>query len=75
MRSYYRIIQLIIHIQKTDTGCANSILIITDKDAPNTPANKANHRYKVPISLWFVEKNQRDSTLKRVMILLRALEY
>ena len=32
----------------------------TEKAVPNNPENKANIKYKVPISLAFVDKNQRS---------------
>jgi hypothetical protein len=45
-------------------GPLNSILIKTEKAVPNSPENNANIKYKVPISLAFVDKNhlsiQRD---------------
>jgi hypothetical protein len=45
-------------------GPLNSILIKTEKAVPNRPENNANIKYRVPISLAFVDKNhlsvQRD---------------
>jgi len=38
-------------------GAANSSLIKTEKAVPIIPAKTANIRYKVPISLAFVENN------------------
>jgi hypothetical protein len=38
-------------------GPLNSILIKTEKAVPNNPENNANIKYKVPISLAFVDKN------------------
>ena len=39
-------------------GPLNSNLINTDIAVPNNPENKANIKYKVPISLALVELNQ-----------------
>ena len=44
-------------------GCASSIRIKTDRAVPITPAKAPKIRYKVPISLWFVEKSHRDDQL------------
>jgi hypothetical protein len=38
-------------------GPLNSILIKTEKAVPNNPENKANIKYRVPISLAFVDRN------------------
>jgi|SRR5438105_13089828 len=38
-------------------GPLNSNLIKTEKAVPNNPENRANIKYKVPISLAFVDKN------------------
>jgi len=38
-------------------GPLNSNLIKTEKAVPNNPENKANIKYKLPISLALVEKN------------------
>ena len=38
-------------------GPLNSNLIKTEKAVPNSPENKANIRYNVPISLAFEDKN------------------
>jgi hypothetical protein len=38
-------------------GPLSSNLIKTEKAVPNNPENKANIKYKVPISLAFVERN------------------
>jgi hypothetical protein len=44
-------------------GPLNSILINTEKAVPNNPENKANIKYKVPISLALVDKNHRSTQL------------
>lgn len=41
-------------------GPDSSILINTEKAVPNSPANKANIKYRVPISLALLDKNQRS---------------
>lgn len=41
------------------SGKANSKRMMKDNAAPKIPARKANIRYKVPISLWLVDHNQR----------------
>jgi len=38
-------------------GPLNSILISTENAVPNKPENKANIKYKVPISFAFEDKN------------------
>ena len=40
-------------------GSKSSERINKEKNAPTNAPTNANKRYKVPISLWFVEKNQR----------------
>jgi len=44
-------------------GCDNVILIYNDKAVPATPEIAPKIRYKVPISLWLVEKSQRVTNL------------
>jgi uncharacterized protein (UPF0216 family) len=44
---------------------------------PRTPAHAPNSRYSVPISLWFVENNQRSVNIsgkKEVKWLSKALD-
>ena len=41
-------------------GPLNSILINKENAVPTNPENKANIKYKLPISLAFVDKNQRS---------------
>ena len=43
----------------SNPGAANSALITREKKPPIKPATNAKIIYSVPISLWFVEKNQR----------------
>ena len=38
-------------------GALNSILISTEKAVPTKPANKANIKYNVPISLALLDQN------------------
>lgn len=40
-----------------DPGCPSSARIIILIDVPTIPAHAPNKKYKVPISLWFVENN------------------
>ena len=49
-------------------GYANSTRINTDKKVPITPAKPPNKKYKVPISLWFVEQNhlRKKETHRRI---------
>lgn len=42
---------------------ANSHRITTDAVAPTTPEKAAKNKYNVPMSLWFVEQNQRVNIL------------
>jgi hypothetical protein len=44
---------------RKDPGCPSSVRIISLVDTPKRPAQTPNRKYSVPISLWFVEKNQR----------------
>jgi len=44
-------------------GWAKVIRIYKDKAVPATPEIAPNIKYKVPISLWFVEKSQRVTNL------------
>jgi len=59
-------------------GPDNSNLINTEKAVPTKPANKAKIRYKVPISLAFVDKNhlssQRDTLFKNKEFCLEIFE-
>ena len=41
-------------------GPDNSNLISTENAVPNNPENNANIKYKVPMSLALLEKNQRS---------------
>ncbi len=41
-------------------GIASSVRITTEKAAPMIAIRNANPRYRVPMSLWLVEKNQRS---------------
>jgi hypothetical protein len=47
-------------IKRSPTVQTNSIRLRRLKKPPTKPDKKPNPRYKVPISLWFVEKNQRE---------------
>lgn len=42
-------------------GPESSNLIRTENAVPNKPENKANIKYKVPMSLALLDKNQRSS--------------
>ena len=42
-------------------GPLNSILIKTENAVPNNPENRAKIKYNDPISLAFVDKNQRSN--------------
>lgn len=42
-----------------EPGWVSSIRIIMLRQAPIRPDHVPNSRYRVPISLWFVENNQR----------------
>jgi hypothetical protein len=42
-----------------DPGCPNSNRIRTLKEVPTMAAQTPKIKYKVPISLWLVENNQR----------------
>lgn len=46
-------------LPNSEPGCVNSIRIRMLRQAPIRPDHAPNRRYRVPISLWFVEKNQR----------------
>ena len=54
-------------------GPLNSNLIKTEKAVPNNPENKANIRYRVPISLAFVDRNHLS--VQRVRLELSCLQY
>lgn len=43
---------------------------------PRTPAHAPNSKYSVPISLWFVENNQRSANISRMGVkwLSKALD-
>lgn len=60
-------------------GPDNSNLISTENAVPNSPENRANIRYRVPISLALLEKNQRSTdklmSLKVGLIILVLLEF
>lgn len=43
-----------------EPGCPNSRRIRTLKAVPTIADHTPKIKYKVPISLWFVEKNQRE---------------
>ena len=51
-------------------GWASSILINIDIVVPRIPENPPKIRYKIPISLWFVENNQREAKEYRLDELL-----
>jgi hypothetical protein len=51
-------------------GPANSNLINTEKAVPTKPANKANIRYKVPMSLALQDKNHRSVHIEKLFIYL-----
>jgi hypothetical protein len=42
-----------------EPGCPSSVRIITLKAVPTIAAQAPKIKYKVPMSLWLVEKNQR----------------
>ena len=42
-----------------DPGCPNSARISKLIEVPSSPAHAPKIKYKVPMSLWFVEQNQR----------------
>jgi len=46
-----------------DPGCDNSIRSNIDRVVPITPDTAPKIRYKVPISLWLVEKSHLDDQL------------
>lgn len=46
-------------LPRSDPGCVSSIRIRMLRQAPIRPAQAPNRRYKVPMSLWFVENSQR----------------
>ena len=48
-----------LYSKKLLLGWANVNRIYKDRAVPATPDIAPNIKYKVPISLWFVEKNQR----------------
>ena len=48
-------------------GALNSILINTENAVPTSPANKANIRYKVPISLAFDDQNHLSRNIDTVL--------
>jgi len=52
-----------LYSKKLQLGCASVIRIYKDKAVPATPEIAPNIKYKVPISLWFVENNQRVTNL------------
>ncbi len=59
-------------------GPDNSNLINTEKAVPTKPANKAKIRYKVPMSLAFVDKNhlssQRETLFKNSAFFMEIFE-
>jgi hypothetical protein len=55
-------------------GCNNSILIKSDIQPPNTPEKVPKSKYKVPISLWFVENiHLKVHWKKKVSILFKVI--
>lgn len=52
-----------LYSKKLPLGCANVIRIYKDKAVPATPEMAPKIKYKVPISLWLVEKSQRVTNL------------
>ena len=52
-----------LYSKKLLLGCAKVIRIYNDNAVPATPEIAPNIKYKVPISLWFVEKSQRVTNL------------
>jgi hypothetical protein len=51
-------------------GCNNSILIRSDIQPPNTPEKVPKNKYKVPMSLWFVENIHRKIHWEKEMNIL-----
>ena len=47
--------------KKLESGCASVNLIYNDNAVPATPEIAPKIKYKVPMSLWFVEKIQRET--------------
>ena len=58
-------------------GPDNSNLISTENAVPNKPENSANIRYKVPISLALLDKNQRSHHIEisDLFFILGKMEY
>jgi len=52
-----------LYSKKLLLGWASVIRIYRDKAVPATPEIAPNIKYKVPMSLWFVEKSQRVTNL------------
>jgi hypothetical protein len=48
-------------------GVANVIQIYNDSTVPAIPATPAKIKYKVPMSLWFVEKSHRVIKLNKTL--------
>lgn len=46
-------------LPRRDPGCPSSARIKSLIEVPRSPDHIPKMKYKVPISLWFVEKNQR----------------
>ena len=49
-------------------GALNSILISTEKAVPTKPENKANIKYKVPISLAFEDQNHLSKNIEAELV-------
>jgi len=49
-------------------GALNSILISTENAVPTNPANNANIKYKVPISLAFDDQNHLSKNIEAELV-------
>ena len=53
-------------------GADNSILINADSIVPTIPLKPPKIKYKVPISLWFVEYNHRNKNFRSMGRITRS---
>ena len=61
-----------------DPACPNSIRIIILIEEPIIPLQIPNKKYKVPISLWLVEKSHRidnDIIIREIMLILSFIVF
>ena len=56
---YEHIVDAFVGKNTEGPAASSSRRIINDRKVPMQPAKIANNRYIVPMSLWFVEQNQR----------------